>query len=132
MRFISTRVHGIIDYLSAATLLLGPRLLNWDARLVAGATVMAVVLTLLSLATRYEMGAVRVIPMRVHLALDALSGLLIASLPFVLFRDIDDSAKAVLIGFGVFEILSGLMTRTQPSLASQDNGPQHTSPSSSR
>jgi hypothetical protein len=121
MRFIPTKVHGVIDYLSAAMLLVGPRLLNWDARLVGGATALAIMLTLYSLATRYELGALRLIPMKVHLALDMLSGLLVASLPFWLLRDIGEGAKAVLIGFGLFEVAAGLMTHTSPALKDESN-----------
>ena len=73
-------------------------------------------LTILTLATRFELGAVRLIPMKVHLALDVLSGLLVASLPFWLFTDVSAAAKAILIGFGLFEVLAGLVTRTTPAL----------------
>ena len=129
MRFIPTKVHGMIDYLSAVMLLVGPRLLNWDARLVSGATALAIMLTIYSLATRYELGALRLIPMKAHLALDILSGLLVASLPFWLLRDIPSSAKAVLIGFGLFEVAAGLMTRTTPVFAdvTQSAGTSHAS-----
>jgi len=118
----------MLDYLTAATLLIGPRLLNWDERLVGGATALAILLTIVTLATRFELGVLRLIPMKLHLALDVVTGLLVASLPFWLFQDISAGAKAVLIGMGLFEVAAGLLTRTTPAM--DESRPSASRPSS--
>jgi hypothetical protein len=110
MKIIPTRVHGVLDYLSAATLVAAPRLLKWDDRLVKVATALAGITTLYSLATRYELGVVRVLPMKLHLAFDVLSGLGVISSPFWLFRDVDDETKAAIVGFGLFEVAAGALS----------------------
>jgi hypothetical protein len=81
LRVISTKAHGIADYLSAPALLALPGLLELEgppklAMQAVGATVLAT-----APFTDYEVGVKRVVPMRVHLALDLASGLLMAASP---------------------------------------------------
>ncbi len=67
---ISTRTHGVIDYITAGTLMALPFALGWNGRarglaLGAGLATLAT-----SLMTDYELGAIRVIPMKAHLSID--------------------------------------------------------------
>jgi hypothetical protein len=81
VRIIPTGVHGALDYLASGVNLAFPRLLDlhdapWAALVpridgLAGAGY--------SLITDYELGAVKVLSMPVHLALDAANGALLAS-----------------------------------------------------
>jgi hypothetical protein len=84
LRVLPTRAHGVLDYATGSALLAAPELLRLKdvpqavltPRLAgAGATVY-------SLMTDYELGVVRVLPMPVHLALDAMSGALLAASPW--------------------------------------------------
>jgi hypothetical protein len=80
---ISTRTHGILDYLTAGALLALPRALGWSApvtKLVTGAALGTLAYSAL---TRYELAPAKVLPMRAHLALDGLSGALFAAAPFL-------------------------------------------------
>jgi hypothetical protein len=71
---ITSKVHGLLDYVTGAQLQLAP-----DRSLrVAGAVHAGY-----SLFTDYELGVVRAIPYRVHLALDALWTVGVAATPFV-------------------------------------------------
>lgn len=79
------RVHGIADYTIGTLLLVAPWLCGFSDHRLATATTMTfgAVTIFYSLLTDYELGAFRVIPFGVHLALDVLSaGLLIGS-PFL-------------------------------------------------
>lgn len=96
MKPISTKMHGVIDYLTSGTLLVLPRALGWRPL------------------TRYELGLAKVLPMKAHLALDGMSGALLAAAPF-LFRDEKRAVTGALAGVGLFEIAASLLTRTQPS-----------------
>jgi hypothetical protein len=116
MRFISTRTHGVLDYVMGALLIVAPYLLGfadgtaaqWVPQILgAGAIVY-------SLLTNYELGAVRVIPMPVHLMLDIGSGVLLAASPW-LFGFADRVFWPHLI-LGLVEIGAGLMTRTVPGI----------------
>jgi hypothetical protein len=85
-RPISTRTHGVLDYVTGSALLVAPELFRLrpvrrSARVprLAGTTS-----TAYSLLTDYELGAVRLLPMRAHLALDAFAGALLAVSPWAL------------------------------------------------
>ncbi len=81
---IGSRLHGALDHLTAASLLAAPLLPPLRGRF-AGRAPMAAGGSHLaySLLTDYELGAVRVLPMPVHLAMDAASGALLASSPWL-------------------------------------------------
>jgi len=108
-KLISTRTHGVIDYLAAGALIALPRAMGWSERvttLLTGAGLGAVGYSLL---TRYELGAAKVLPMRAHLALDALSGATLCAAPLVL-EDEPSEVKAALVGLGLFELAAALTT----------------------
>ena len=85
VRIIPTGVHGALDYLASGVNLAFPRLLDlhdapWAALVpridgLAGAGY--------SLITDYELGALKVVPMPAHLALDAAKGVFMAVSPWV-------------------------------------------------
>jgi hypothetical protein len=117
LRLIPTRAHGIIDYLTSGTLLTAPELLRLkdvpSATLtlrLTGAKAAAY-----SLLTDYELGLVRLLPMRVHLALDAASGAFLASTPW-LFGFAKNGTRYwlphTLVGVG--EILAAVTSKTTP------------------
>lgn len=122
MRFISTRTHGVIDYLMGALLIVAPYLLGfadgtaaqWSPQILGAALIGA------SLLTDYELGVVRVIPMPVHLFLDIAAGALLAVSPW-LFGFADRVYWPHLI-LGLLEIGTGLMTSTTPSNAAAAPG----------
>ena len=115
MRFVPTRVHGMLDYLVGALLVIVPLVVSSPgsgarfrvpAALGAGAIVYA-------LATDYELGVVRLLPMPAHLALDALSGVLLAASPWLF--GFADRVRAPHLLAGLFEIAAAAVTRTTPS-----------------
>jgi hypothetical protein len=120
MRFISTRTHGVLDYLIGALLIVAPYLLGfadgtaaqWVPQILGAGAI------IYSLLTNYELGAVRVIPMPVHLILDIGSGVLLAASPW-LFGFADRVFWPHLI-LGLAEIGAGLMTRTVPGIGVTD------------
>ncbi len=114
MRFIPTRVHGMLDYLMGAVLILAPWLLDFDdtaaiwVPVVIGASVI-----LYSLLTDYELGIARVIPMATHLILDIVGGLVLAVSPWIF--QFNDEVWVPHLVLGLLEVGAGLMTRTIPS-----------------
>lgn len=119
MKPISTRLHGIMDYLTAALLIVLPFILRWDEDLSGSILMMAGIgMLLVSLCTRYELGAMKAIPMPVHLGIDFMMGLLLIAAPF-LFISQDTMTKTVLfIVLGVSEIAAALLTQHEPRYAS--------------
>jgi hypothetical protein len=83
---IPTKVHGAVDYATSGALLAAPELFRLKdvrssalAPRVAGAAGSAY-----SALTDYELGVVKALPMKAHLALDTASGALLAASPWVL------------------------------------------------
>jgi len=75
-RVIPTKAHGIADYASGALILAASTGLRGVPKGVATAVGAGVLAQ--SLLTDYELGVVRLVPMRAHLALDVASGLALA------------------------------------------------------
>jgi hypothetical protein len=115
MRFIETKTHGYLDYIVGILLIAAPWIFNFDR---GGAeTWVPVVLgagaILYSLLTDYELGVSRKIPMRTHLTLDLVSGVVLALSPWLFgFADYVSTPHLVL---GIFEIGASLCTKTVPS-----------------
>lgn len=114
MRFIPTRIHGLMDYAMGVLLIVAPWLLGFAA---GGAEAWVPVILGLgaiaySLFTDYELGVVRKIPMTTHLGLDAGSGVVLAASPWIFgFADLVYLPHLIL---GLIEIGAAATTRTVP------------------
>lgn len=85
-RVVPTKVHGVLDYATGPALVAAPTLLGLNgsrasalAPRLAGAAA-----SVYAPLTDYELGAVKALPMKAHLALDAAGGALLAASPWVL------------------------------------------------
>jgi hypothetical protein len=114
MREISTRAHGVLDYLLGAVLIAAPWLLGFASDgpqtwvpVAVGALGLAY-----SLFTDYELGVIRRIQMPVHLWLDALGGLALAISPW-LFA-FDERVWLPHLVLGAMEIAVAFFTQTIP------------------
>jgi NADH:ubiquinone reductase (H+-translocating) len=112
MRFLSTVIHGAIDYLAAVLLIVSPFLFGfadggaaqWLPMLI-GAAVIGY-----SLLTDYELGAARRIGMPGHLALDGALGLLLAASPWL--YGFADRVFWPHVLLGLFSVVMSLVTET--------------------
>jgi hypothetical protein len=93
IRFLTPKMHGVVDYAAAAGLLLLPFVLELGASsplavwlsVASGAAVIGY-----SLLTSYAYGAAQVVPFKVHLGIDFAAATAFAAAPFVLgFQGID-------------------------------------------
>lgn len=82
---ISTKTHGIIDYMTGVLLLAAPYLFGFATGgieqwlpMVLGAGMIG-----MSLFTAYELSIAKIIPLKAHLALDMASGALLAASPWL-------------------------------------------------
>ena len=115
MKIINSKLHGVLDYLVGAILIISPWLFGFAN---SGAqTIIPVILgigaILYSLVTKYELGIFKLIPFRIHLIFDILSGIFLASSPW-LFGFADDVHVPHLI-FGILEIGVALLTNPHTS-----------------
>lgn len=119
MSIIPTRIHGIIDYLTAVLLIAAPWLFNfWDAGTdethVAGWVAIAAgaVLLILSLATDYELGAAHLVDMKLHLWLDVGLGIFLIASPWLF--GFSEWVWIPHVVVGVAEILIAMITSPEP------------------
>lgn len=84
MRFIPTRLHGIVDYLVGLVMIGLPYLLGLDGTPQIALVILGVVVILYSFVTDYELGMVRFLRIRFHLFLDGLLGVALLIFPSLL------------------------------------------------
>ena len=118
MKIIPAFVHGIFDYIGGIALLAAPNIFGFAE--MGGAAVMipriiGAIVLLQSICTRYEVGLVKVIPMKVHLMNDYVAGLLLAASPWIFgFAGTRTNAWMPHLILGVMIFLTSLMTERYP------------------
>src|SRR5829696_4571178 len=87
LRVIPTKAHGAVDMATGPALIAAPTFLRMNMNGNKGATipprVVGAAALVYALLTDYEFGLKRVLPMRAHLALDAVAGTALAATPFL-------------------------------------------------
>ena len=115
MRQIGTKTHGYLDYTMGLLLIVAPWLFGF-AR--GGAetwvpVILGISTIIYSLVTKYELGVYPMISMRTHLAIDLVSGILLAVSPWLFgFAGYVWAPHLIL---GIAEIGASLMTKENPS-----------------
>jgi hypothetical protein len=110
MKIIDTKTHGYLDYLMGALLIASPWLFNFYR---GGAetwvpVILGIGTILYSMMTNYELGLMKAMSMRAHLAMDFVGGAILAVSPWVFgFSEFVFWPHLIL---GVFEIMASLMT----------------------
>ncbi|WP_158825458.1 SPW repeat domain-containing protein [Mucilaginibacter lacusdianchii] len=87
-QFISTKMHGVADYLAGIVITASPWLFGFSDTNTGGAAlffpvVLGVLLTLMTIFTRHELGLIQVLPLQLHLVLDMIAGFLLLVSPFL-------------------------------------------------
>jgi hypothetical protein len=115
MGFIPTRVHGVLDYLTAGVLIGAPALLGFRKNGMQTWLPIALGVGTIgySLLTDYELGLFRIIPMPMHLALDAANGALLAASPWLF--GFAEEVSAPHLGLGLFEIAVTASSQATPA-----------------
>lgn len=111
MKPISSKQHGVADYLFAASTYGLPRVLSASDGTRSMLTGVALGVVGMSALTDYELGVVKVLPMKGHVALDLVLGALFLAAPFAL-RDEEPNVKAAIAGMGAAGTLVALLTET--------------------
>lgn len=111
MKFIPSRIHGILDYVVAIALFFAPKIFGFEA--VGGAAVaipmvLGVGLFVYSLLTKYELGVFKVLNFRYHLVIDIIASVLLILSPF-LFGFINEAPNAwvphIVVGIAVILVV---------------------------
>jgi hypothetical protein len=111
---ISTRTHGVIDYVTAALLILSPYLYGFATGGIEHwiVEIVGVALLGMSLVTRYELSIAKIIPLRAHLGVDLAAEVLLAVSPWLFgFAEVIWWPHLLI---GLMEIAVSLLTRRVP------------------
>jgi hypothetical protein len=120
IRIVPTKLHGAVDYLTAPALAVAPDVLRLNG-MRSSSLVPRTIGTgggVVAALTDYELGVKKVIPMRAHLAVDAVSGAALATAPW-LFGSARRGVRHWLphAVVGVTELALALTTKTEKSRA---------------
>ena len=108
-RPLSRKQHALVDFASAAVELALPRVLSMGPGARRLLTFSGSNAALLGLLTRHELGLVKLVPMRAHLALDAVVAAAFLGAPLLLDEE-DASVRAAIVSLGVLGALAALLT----------------------
>ena len=113
-QFISPVVHGILDYVTAATLPFCPRMLGFRESTTHLIDAVAGTIAANQMLTRNAAGLVKVMPMKAHLTLDYLTGGMLLATAAMMDED-EPTERAVVAGIAVHLLTQAALTRTTPS-----------------
>jgi hypothetical protein len=114
MRFVSTRVHGMIDWVMGPLLLVLPLLLKLDLDNPEAwlPMVLGFAMLVLTFFTDYELGIIRRIPMGAHLMIDMGTGALLALSPWLF--GFSERIWLPHLLLGIVEIGTAMTTQLRP------------------
>ena len=112
MRFIPTKVHGVLDYLYVLMLFFIPSIFQFNPQSVASMMIDIVssIVLVYSLFTKYELGVFKNIPMKVHLLFDCIIGISLIVSPWLF--GFDNRTYMPYLFFGLFAIVASLLSKT--------------------
>ena len=115
MRFVSTRIHGMADWLMGTLLIMLPALVGLDSSQPEGMVPMGIGIAglVVTFFTDHELGVMRRIPMLGHLSVDAFAGALLAASPWLF--GFADRTWIPHVTLGLVEVVAALVTKLHPA-----------------
>lgn len=105
-------VHGAVEYVAAALLILAPFAFDFDSgAATALSIVVGVVILAVAAATEGPTSLIDQIPQPAHVALDFVLAVVLIALPFLAGFSEETAPTAIFIGLGVFHLLLTIGTR---------------------
>jgi hypothetical protein len=113
MKVISPRMHGYLDFLTVALFLLAPTLLGLSQVPAMLAYSLAAIHLMVTLASDFPFGIVKIIPFTVHGWIERLVGPSLIAVPFILNFATEEAARNFYITVGLVIIIIGMLTDYQ-------------------
>ncbi len=113
MKVISPRIHGYFDFLTVFIFLLAPTLLELGQLSAMLAYSLAVVHLIVTLASDFPFGVVKLIPFTIHGWIERMVGPLLIAIPFILNFSNEEVARNFYIAMGIIIIVVGMLTDYQ-------------------
>jgi hypothetical protein len=93
MKILNAKIHGVIDYVSVAGLLLAPSLFGLEGVAATFAYVLAGIHLLMTVLTDFPPGAVKLVPLKLHGLVELVVGVALLAMPWLLRSAVDLSAN---------------------------------------
>ncbi len=113
MKLIKSKLHGIIDYVVVAFLLVSPTLFALSPFVATITYALAGIHFVLTVLTDFPYGIAKIIPYKIHGLVEFLVSTLLVALPWILHFDGNDNDRHFYIGFGIAVFLTWLFTDYQ-------------------
>jgi hypothetical protein len=110
MKFISPKIHGLIDYLSVVFLIVSPTVVGFTGLVALFTYGLAIVHFLLTVFTNFPLGIVKLIPVTIHASIELLVGVALIVLAYTLFANNAEGSKLYYVIFGTVILLTWLVT----------------------
>ncbi|MGH8474662.1 MAG: SPW repeat domain-containing protein [Methylococcales bacterium] len=110
MNKISVRNHGYLDFVTVVLFALSPTLFDFPSIATTLAYLLAVVHLVLTLATDFPFGVIKIIPFPIHGWIERIVGPLLIVVPFILGFSEQFGARNFYIVIGVVIVIVGLLT----------------------
>jgi hypothetical protein len=120
MKLISSRLHGVLDYLTVVAFALAPTVLGLTGTAAWLAYALAVVHLGVTLATDFDLGVARLLPAAWHGWIELVVGLLLLVVPWALGFSDDVTARTFFIAAGVVILLVWALTAYRGRTAAED------------
>ena len=109
MKFISPRIHGIIDFLVVLFLIGSPMFFGLNGFVAIFTYALAIVHLILTLLTDFSSGVLKIIPFPLHGVIELIVGIALIILALTVFKD-TGTGKIFYICFGAAVLLTWLFT----------------------
>ncbi len=110
MKIISSKTHGILDYLTVVFLLASPAIFSMEAPLSTITYVLGIVHLCLTLLTNFEAGVIKVIPFRVHGLIEIVVAIGLAILAFWFYKHVNSLGFYYYMTLGIVILLVFILT----------------------
>ena len=110
MKIVSPRIHGYFDFLTVVIFLLAPTLLGLSELPAMFAYALAGVHLIVTLASDFPFGVVKLIPFTIHGWIERLVGPSLIALPFIFGFAGEEAARNFYVAMGLVVIVLGLLT----------------------
>lgn len=107
---ISPRLHGVLDYMTSATVAAVPRFMDFPMPARRAAEALAGGFTGMAAVTDYPLSARRMVPFKAHGVTDIVVGLAIPALPWLLGFSEDRAARNFFLGLGALTMIVTALT----------------------
>ncbi len=110
MKILSPTVHGFLDYLVVVAFAVAPTVVGLAGLPAAISYALAAVHLLLTLVTAFPLGAIKLVPLWLHGAIELIVSVALVALPWILKFAADTTARNFYLGAGALIFVTWAVT----------------------